>query len=826
MDKTTMLFLERLHLGGEMSYLWTKEGTRSYWYPVGKPLPRPNGSARNIYFGVHTTAEIPERNTRGEIAPPEKVRAHNECIDAINCLFSEFDAKDFGGSKPAALAHIKSLEPAPSVVIDSGGGYHAYWFLSHTWVLSSDDDRQRARALQRAWVTFTGGDQGAKDLARVLRLPGSANHKYDPPRPVDWVWCELDVCYPLETLESAVSGILDDPATKKPSTPQKSPLSASGGGRNLSAYVQSALDDEIEAVKAATEGARNDTLNTSAYSLGQLVGAPWAHLDRATVESALTTAACDAGLDIDPNCGKAGIEATIRSGLESGMLKPRPEPQSDLQEPPEPDPADLGADLEARNPKTVTTSGDPVGLLWTGHDDEGNAQAVTRLYPGRFLHTAAYGWLSYNGHFWASELAEPHLDRAIIDTLKRRRALAVAHDQEQIVKDAKPSDYRRRAAKNLLSSILAVSVGDFDGDPDLLNCQNGVLDLRTGQLITHEPSQRFTYCLPIEYDPGADRSTWVDFIYEAIGNPNHDDQTIDDLYSFLQRAVGYSLTGHTWEECLFYLYGPTRAGKGVFTETIIAMLGREPLAAGVDFASFTAKRDHDTQNFDLASLKPCRFVAAGEGQSQSWLNASKVKAITGGDEIRCAFKHRDLFSYRPQFKIWLASNHQVKADVDDDAAWYRLRVIEFPNSHAGCEDKTLKLRMRQPDVLRGLLAWAVEGTMAWYASGRAGLVIPAAVAASTQEARAKIDFVGQWLDECTGKIEGTFLPNAALYTSYSEWCKENGVKPKGSRALGKALSRKGYTVGVQKWHQGRNQRGVEGLHLTTGDIQEPLDFVS
>ena len=256
-SETLTLFLERLHLGGEWAYLWTKEGKRSYWYPVGKPAPTVNGPARNVYFGVHTTAEIPQRNAKGEIVKPDKVRSQVDYVDAINCLFAEFDGKDFvpdmvqaalikygvkkfkdlpqdvqgliaGAGKPAALARVEGLEPGPSVVIDSGGGYHGYWLLADTWALIGDDDRQRAQALQAAWVTFTGGDQGAKDLARVLRLPGSHNHKYDPPRAVEFVWCDLTLSYPLDALESAVRGVLDNSPTKAADTTRKSGPRASG----------------------------------------------------------------------------------------------------------------------------------------------------------------------------------------------------------------------------------------------------------------------------------------------------------------------------------------------------------------------------------------------------------------------------------------------------------------------------------------------------------------------------------------------------------------------------------------------------------------------
>ncbi len=143
--------------------------------------------------------------------------------------------------------------------------------------------------------------------------------------------------------------------------------------------------------------------------------------------------------------------------------------------------------------------------------------------------------------------------------------------------------------------------------------------------------------------------------------------------------------------------------------------------------SFTAKREADAQNFDLAELKSARLVIASESNRYQSLNPAKIKQITGGNDIRAAFKHRDMFSYRPQFKVWLVSNHEVNGDPDDDALWGRMQVLTFPRSHLGEEDTELKQRLRRPGNLQGVLRWAVEGGDALVrqgalaaSSGRAG----------------------------------------------------------------------------------------------------------
>jgi putative DNA primase/helicase len=286
-----------------------------------------------------------------------------------------------------------------------------------------------------------------------------------------------------------------------------------------------------------------------------------------------------------------------------------------------------------------------------------------------------------------------------------------------------------------------------------------------------------------------------------------------ELIHYLQEAVGYTLTGHTSEECLFYLCGPTRGGKGIFTETLILTLGREPLATEADFGTFSRSRDSDSQNFDMAGLKECRLVVASEGEDGQPLNAPRIKHMTGGNYIRCAHKFKDFFTYRPKFKIWLSSNYRIRLDVNDDAAWGRVRVIHFPNSYLGQENKRLKQRMSQPEVLRGVLAWAVEGAKTWYSRGSHGLDVPRCVGETTHKARHELDHVARWLEARTKDVRNGFVPNECLYASYADWCDNTGLTPMSNGDLTKDLKAKGYPAGKQKWHHGANCRGCLGIAL-------------
>lgn len=442
-------------------------------------------------------------------------------------------------------------------------------------------------------------------------------------------------------------------------------------------------------------------------------------------------------------------------------------------------------------------------FLTESADDEGNAQCVNRLYAGKFAYTNANGWMVNVGTHWEATNAEAALDRAIVDTLKQRRVAAVQRDLEAIVKVSKPDAKRIQAAKYLFRSLVVANHSDFDNVPYWLNCRNGVVDLRTAKLYERGEA-KFTYCLPIDYDRNADPSDWLNFLRSITSG--------EEMLPYLQQCVGYSITGATNEECFFYVYGPTRSGKGTFINTIIKVLGypTSPLCRGVAFNTFTAKREGDSQNFDLAPLKACRFISASESNKHERFDDAKVKMVTGNDPITASFKHKDSFTYIPQYKIWLLSNNPVNGDVDDDAFWYRVRVIEFPHSFAGKEDTGLKERMSSPANLRAVLAWAVEGARQWYAAGR--LTTPGDVQHSTQKQRDALDYVTQWLDECCSLSPASWSATSALYGSYERWCNTNGVTPKLQRGLTEALQRKGFGYEVKKV-EGKTIRVVIGLTL-------------
>lgn len=438
-------------------------------------------------------------------------------------------------------------------------------------------------------------------------------------------------------------------------------------------------------------------------------------------------------------------------------------------------------------------------------DDAGNGEAMYALFGDNFVYNEAVGWMYYTGTHWQADEGHARLMEAAIKTLRKRRHAAVEANREHIIKATVSNTQRINGTIACFRPHVLKSIDNFDAEEHLLNCKNGVVNLKTGELTPHGRDQYFSYCVPIEYQ-ACEAQEWIEYLQGVVGGGN-------DMIDYLQLALGYSLTGSTREECLFYVYGPSRSGKGTVAEIILRLLPR-PLSTMVDFNSFTAKREGDVSNFDLAELKPSRVVFASESQRNQSLNPAKIKQLTGGDLVRASFKHKNFFTYRPQFKVWMLSNWPVNGDPEDDALWGRVRVIPFPNSYLGKEDKGKKERLKSDEVLTSILYWAVQGAMKWYSLGSSGLQTPTYVANVTKEQRDSQDFVQQWMKECCQVAkddEDVWTSNETIMTSYNQWCETNSVTPKKAKALAQSLQTKGFQTGVAKWKDGKTKKGVQGL---------------
>ncbi len=219
----TIAFFRHLHRAGAYAYYHALPERRSYWYPTNRPLAPPEEATTNWYIGVHPSTMIPPCNANGEAKEPMFVRAQKRYIAAINCLYAEFDVKVYG-SKDAISDHLDAgTWPAPSVIVDSGGGMHGYWLLDAPYIIETDDQRMCAELIQRSWVQqVVSGDPSVHDLVRILRVPGTLNFKYDPSRPVAFMTCDLERTYSMPALTAHIPPMHESPPRFTNDPPKRS----------------------------------------------------------------------------------------------------------------------------------------------------------------------------------------------------------------------------------------------------------------------------------------------------------------------------------------------------------------------------------------------------------------------------------------------------------------------------------------------------------------------------------------------------------------------------------------------------------------------------
>jgi putative DNA primase/helicase len=760
--------------GGAYSYFWSSdiEGEKySYWLTVGKhdEVPKMFLGA-DAYFGVHPSNIRRSQNERAKITD----------IDCVNTFYVEYDCAT-PESKKATLEKINSLPIKPACIVDSGGGFHCYFWLRDTYHLDTLDKRQKAADLQWAFVQWAGGDSAVNDLARVLRIPGTQNHKahFAPNYPtVTIVGWDTTQRHELSDLEPILQPYID--ARAKPvmeahtATSHGVSLSDSELLQVLFRSKNGAIYEGLWAGNLnAHNGDHSDCDQFLCNGLAWLTGRDSGRMDSLFRQSGLYREKWET---------KSYRERTLKNAVTSAQQ---------VYEPRHVDKEAQAAAEAAVGVKGSHAIANPLtaqllkSLMDFELSDHGNAEAFMHIYPNQFVYTETHGWLYYTGSFWESEGAKAAVKQATVETLRMRINTALRHQpmsSDKLIRFCTPNTSRVEATIKALESESPSKIKLFDNEPDLLNCLNGVVDLRTGQLISHDPSQLFTYVVPVEYDPSADSEIWVSTLQK---------NTRPEDAEYLRLASGYSATGRTWEEILFYLYGPSRSGKGTFTETLGNTLGGN-LSRELPFTTFTEKRSGDSQNFDLAPLKNCRMVFASEAAEHERLNEAKVKALTGGNKVNCAFKHQDFFEYRPQYKIWLSANVEPNADPTDDAVWGRLRVIEFPNSHLGSEDKGLKEALRTPQILQGVLQWIVSGAVDWYKLGTKGLSESASMNQYKEKRRIDLDVFREWLVECVKDKPGNQEINSKVFMSYDLWCKNNGVVPKKNKGFTQEMKRRGY----------------------------------
>jgi putative DNA primase/helicase len=325
----------------------------------------------------------------------------------------------------------------------------------------------------------------------------------------------------------------------------------------------------------------------------------------------------------------------------------------------------------------------------------------------------------------------------------------------------------------------------------LLNCQNGTIDLRTGELLPHRMEDFITRLAPVDFEPDARCPRWLEFLNRIMDGNQH-------LIDFLQRAVGYALTGETSEQCLFIFYGGGANGKSTFLQAMSHVLGDYSMSTPTE--TLLVKRRGAIPN-DVARLKGARFVVACEADAENRLAESLIKQMTGGDTISARFLHQEWFDFEPTHKVFFGTNHKPVIKGTDYAIWRRIRLVPFEITiPEGERDKNLPEKLKAEAC--GILAWAVQGCLVWQ---QKGLGVPEEVKAATDSYREEMDVLGEFLKDRCRQSPDARVSSKELFEAYTAWCEANGQEPVGQRAFVSALKEKGFnrsrlgSGGVRGW---------------------------
>lgn len=437
--------------------------------------------------------------------------------------------------------------------------------------------------------------------------------------------------------------------------------------------------------------------------------------------------------------------------------------------------------------------------------DNGNAARFVFHHGKDLLHVTMWGrWLVWDGRRWAIDTTAEVVRRAknTVTRIYHEAARASDSKRKEIGRHALRSESERaiKAMIALAESELAAKPDDLDADPWLLNVANGTVNLRSGTLVPHERRNLVTKLAPVDFDQRAVHPAWDAFLELMLPDP--------DLRAFIQRAVGYSLTGDTREEKLFFVYGPTASGKSTFTGALASVLG--DYAVTCDFESFLRRRGDAGIRNDLARLAGARMALSLEMDEGRALAEALVKNLTGGDVITARRLYQEFFEFRPSFKLWLVANHKPIVSAQDSALWRRILLIPFEHSlPESRRDPAVKATLIQDGTARAaILAWAVRGLQEWREHG---LQVPAAVQLATEAYRDEQDALAPFLADCSVLGPEAWVPSKDLREAYGRWCEQSGEPQLGGRAFARALREHGCEPRPSPDHG--KARGWAGIRL-------------
>jgi putative DNA primase/helicase len=706
---------------------------------------------REVYFCAHLLTD--RRRVKTNAAP-------------VLTLWGDLDGED-----------IPTGELEPSAVVESSPGrFHCYWRLM------DEIPPGQAEELNKRIARKIGADPSGFDLSQLLRVPGTTNHKRGEATAVELRYVG-ERRYTAEALDELLppAETPEKPRRAAPSGPGPAPVQLEGRAREVFGGLHPRISADGRIDRSA-----------SLVKIGRVM--------------------FDAGAD------RPEIVAALRERDETLYRKysSRADAEQRFHE--------IFDELErnGRNTRARLTAvpggadktAPPIEPGSYNLTDYGLAERLVHHHGDDLRHVFAWHRdLVYDGRRFALD----ETGEAVRRTKRTVRAVYVeAADEPDDGRRKALADFARKAeAKAKIDAALdlarsepsiAITHGQLDADPYLLNVLNGTVDLTTGELREHRREDLITKIAPVEHDPAAEAPTWSAFLERVLPS--------EELRRFVQRVAGYALTGDVSEQALFFLYGTGSNGKSTLVNTLMLALGDYAKQAAPDL--LVVKRgSHPTE---LADLFGARLVASTEVEDGRRLAEALIKQLTGGEPIRARRMREDFWQFPPTHKVLLSANHKPTVRGVDHAIWRRIKVIPFEVTVPDAEqDKRLpeKLRAEMPGILR----WALDGCLDWQ---RHGLGEPPEVREATETYRAEQDVIGAFIAERCITAPHMSTRMKELYGSYAEWCEEGRETQANKRQFGDALKERGYEpargtgnapvrkgIGLRSDHTGESGAWVE-----------------
>ena len=408
-------------------------------------------------------------------------------------------------------------------------------------------------------------------------------------------------------------------------------------------------------------------------------------------------------------------------------------------------------------------------------------------------------WYIYNRGIWTVDKGDIQAQGNMQRLLQLLHLYCSEVDEDpEMIKNYKTyiskssSDTILRRALNASKNSLVINLTDFDSDPYLLNCRNGVYDMREQKFRFAKPEDYFTLSVSCDYPTGinvrkCDR--WYTFVDEIMEGDK-------DKAAFLQRALGYSLLGVNREECMFLAYGRTRSGKGTLFNTIAKVLGMGTdngyggsINSSLVCESKFKDRDYNAPEPMLADTVGLRYITLSETKKGALLDVNAIKSLTGRDPRKTRQLHCPAFTFTPQFTMWLSTNFLPKVNDDSLFKSDRLWVIEF-NKHFDEDDRDFSLKeiFENKDNQAVILKWLLDGYKMYK---EYGLNPPPCVREATARYARINDRILCFKEDCLEDAPGERVSNGLMYSTYKTWCddEERGYNPLGSTSFYAELER-------------------------------------